>query len=179
MDAISIIDKYYADNEPLRNLLVYHSKQVTDRALRIAKARPALGLDTAFVAEAAMLHDIGIFQTDAPAIGCHGTFHYLMHGFLGGKLMREEGLPAVARVCERHTGTGLTAEFIRERGLPIPVKDYFPETLEEKLICYADKFYSKSHPHRVRSIEDTAKSLEKFGSAGVATFMTWAKLFEL
>lgn len=92
--------------------------------------------------------------------------------------MRKEGLESIARVCERHTGTGLTAENIREQHLPLPEQDFRPETLEEKVICYADKFYSKSHPERERTIEQTAKSLEKFGAPGVETFLSWARMFE-
>lgn len=178
MDPLVIIDKYYADNEPLRRLLIHHSRQVTDRALAIAKAHPELGLNEAFIAEAAMLHDVGIYLTDAPEIYCHGTEPYLMHGYLGGQLMRREGYPDIARVCERHTGTGLTAENIRERHLPLPPGDYRPETLEEQVICYADKFYSKSHPLRVRTVAETAKSLEKYGAAGVKIFLAWAERFE-
>lgn len=178
MNALDIINKYYADNEPLRRLLVFHSKQVTDRALHIARTRPELGIDTEFVAQAAMLHDIGVFLTNAPEIHCHGTEPYLLHGYLGGQLMRREGFPEIARVCERHTGTGLTAENIRARQLPLPEGDYCPETLEEKVICYADKFYSKSHPLRVRTIAQTARSLLKYGESGVKKFREWALLFE-
>lgn len=125
-----------------------------------------------------MLHDIGIFLTDAPGIHCHGKEPYLMHGYLGAQLMRKHGREDIARVCERHTGTGLTAEQINERNLPLPAGDYRPETLEEQVICYADKFYSKSHPKRVRTVEETARSLEKFGKEGVQTFLTWAERFE-
>ena len=178
MDPISLINKYYADNEPLRELLLLHSRQVTQRALEIARRHPALPIDCEFVAQAAMLHDIGIFLTDAPGIHCHGTQPYLLHGRLGAELMRQEGLEQVARVCERHTGTGLTPEVIARQNLPLPPGDYRPETLEEQLICYADKFFSKSHPERVRSIADTARSLEKFGAEGVAVFLGWAKLFD-
>lgn len=92
--------------------------------------------------------------------------------------MQKEGYEAIARVCERHTGTGLTIENIRQQQLPIPEGDYRPESLEEKVICYADKFYSKSHPERERTIEQTAKSLEKFGAEGVRIFLDWAALFE-
>lgn len=102
-----------------------------------------------------------------------------MHGYLGAELMRKEGFSEIARVCERHTGTGLTPEVISERKLPLPMGDYRPQTLEEQLICYADKFYSKSHPKRVRTIPDTAASLEKFGADSVNIFLNWAKLFEL
>ena len=163
MSALDIINKYYADNEPLRKLLIKHSKQVTDRALKIVDNHPELHIDRAFVEQAAMLHDIGIFMTDAPAIHCHGTHHYLMHGYLGGQLMRKEGLDKVV---------------IKARELPLPEGDYRPETLEEQLVCYADKYYSKSHPNRIRSAEDTAKSLEKFGHEGVDIFWNWVKLFE-
>lgn len=178
MNPLDIIDKYYADNEPLRNLLIHHSRQVTDRALSIVERHPELHLDGDFIAQAAMLHDIGVYLTDAPAIYCYGKEPYLMHGYLGAQLMRREGYPEIARVCERHTGTGLTAENIRERHLPLPEGDYRPQTLEEKVICYADKFYSKSHPLRVRTVEQTAKSLAKYGPEGVQIFLGWARLFE-
>ena len=80
MYALDIINKYYAGNEPLRELLLWHSKQVTARALKIIADRPELEVDAEFVRQAAMLHDVGIFLTDAPGIHCHGTHHYLMHG---------------------------------------------------------------------------------------------------
>ena len=56
--------------------------------------------------------------------------------------------------------------------------DFCPETIEEELVCYADKFYSKSRPDRVLTIDETAKSLEKFGPEGVEKFLAWAKKFE-
>ena len=90
-----------------------------------------------------MLHDVGIFLTDAPAIHCFGKAPYLIHGRLGAELMREEGDEKTARVCERHTGTGLTAENIRTQNLPLPPGDYLPETLEEQVVCYADEVLLK------------------------------------
>ncbi len=178
MSTTEIIHKYYHDNPPLEALLLQHSRQVAERALTIAKQQPGLDVDVDFVAEAAMLHDIGIYLTDAPGIHCHGTAPYLLHGYLGAQLMRREGLERVARVCERHTGTGLTAQQIQLQQLPLPAGQYVPVTLEEQLICYADKFYSKSHPERTRTIAQTARSLEKFGEEGVKKFMEWAALFE-
>ena len=82
MDFLSLIHKYYADNPELENLLLLHSRQVAQRALSIARKKPELNMDCEFLEEAAMLHDIGIFLTDAPGIGCHGTAPYLLHGFL-------------------------------------------------------------------------------------------------
>lgn len=178
MTALEIIHKYYPDDNELRRLLIHHSRQVTARALRVAGKHPELHLDRDFLAHAAMLHDIGIFLTDAPGIHCHGTRPYLLHGRLGAELMRREGDERTARVCERHTGTGLTAEAIAAQGLPLPPGDYLPETPEEQVICYADKFYSKSHPERERSVGQTAESLGKFGADSVRKFLEWAARFE-
>ena len=164
MDYQTIIDKYYPADDELRRVLLHHSRQVADRCLQIAHKHQELPVDQHFLEEAAMLHDIGIFQCDAPSIHCHGTEPYIRHGQIGGDLLRQEGFPRHARVAERHTGTGLPC--------------WEPETLEEQIVCYADKFYSKSSPDHVRSVQETAQSLEKFGHAGVVKFLEWAKQFE-
>lgn len=174
----SIIDKYYPEDNALKRLLLRHSRDVADRALAIASRHPGLKLDTSFLEEGAMLHDIGIFMTDAPSIHCHGADPYIRHGIDGAELMRRDGLPRHARVCERHTGAGITLAQIEAQRLPLPLQDFLPETMEEKVICYADKFFSKSHPERVRTVEQAAKSLAKFGPDGVDRFMAWAALFE-
>ena len=182
IDYFSIIDKYYSSSPELRDILVTHSRQVTDRALLIADAHPewtAEGLvDRRFVEEAAMLHDIGIIFCNAPKIHCHGHHKYIEHGYLGAELLRQEGLPKHALVAERHTGAGITIEQVEREELPIPERDYCPQSLEEKIICYADKFYSKSHPDRVLTVVEAAQSLEKFGHEGVERFLVWAKMFE-
>lgn len=141
-----------------------HSRQVADRCLAIVAKHKELPVDVQFMEEAAMLHDIGIYRCDAPSIHCHGTEPYLRHGPIGGEILRAEGFPRHARVAERHTGTGLPG--------------YEPETLEEQIICYADKFYSKSRLDRVLTVAETAQSLEKFGHEGVLKFLTWAECFE-
>ena len=173
-----LIDKYYSDNAPLREILLTHSRSVAEMALDIAHRHPELEADEPFLYEAAMLHDIGVFLTDAPGIQCFGHEPYIKHGLLGAELLRSEGLPRHARVAERHTGTGLTRETILRQSLPLPLADYSPETIEEQLICYADKFFSKSHLERVRTPEQVLKSLEKFGAEGVERMKAWLKRFE-
>lgn len=81
-------------------------------------------------------------------------------------------------VCERHTGAGLTEKEIIEQNLPLPHRDFLPETLEEKLICYADKFYSKTHPDHEKSFEQAEKSIARFGNDGLQRFLAWKALFE-
>ena len=178
MDYLAIINKYYPADDALRQLLLKHSRQVADRCLAIVAKHQELSVDAQFLEEAAMLHDIGIFRCQAPSICCNGTEPYIKHGVLGADLLRREGFPRHARVAERHTGTGLTREQIERQQLPLPLEDFTPETLEEQIVCYADKFYSKSSPDRVRSVLEAAQSLEKFGAEGVNKFLEWAKKFE-
>lgn len=202
MDYLALIHRYYPEDNALRRMLLHHSRQVCARALKIVERHPELGANRNLVEAGAMLHDIGIFLTDAPGIHCHGTAHYILHGSLGAQLLRNEAeqlkekkrqelqlqevqlqeelhfYEALARICERHTGTGLTRQTIIERGLPDPQQDLLPETIEEQIICYADKFYSKSHLERERTIPQTLQSLEKFGDEGVEKFRHWTELFE-
>ena len=179
MDYQSIIDKYYPSENELRRILLTHSRQVADRCLRIAKAHPELRLDTEFLEEAAMLHDIGIYRCDAPSIQCFGTEPYICHGYIGGEILRQEGWQRAALVCERHTGTGLSRKQIENQGLPLPLdRSYEPDVLEEQVVCYADKFYSKTHIDHERTVVETAQSLEKFGAEGVQKFLKWVDMFE-
>ena len=207
MDYLALLHRYYPEDNALRRMLLHHSRQVCARALQIVERHPELGANRNLVEAGAMLHDIGIFLTDAPGIHCHGTAHYILHGSLGAQLLRNEAkqlkkekqqaeqlkeeqpqaiqlqeelhfYEALARICERHTGTGLTRQTIIERGLPDPQQDLLPETIEEQIICYADKFYSKSHLERERTIPQTLQSLEKFGDEGVEKFRHWTELFE-
>ena len=57
--------------------------------------------------------------------------------------------------------------------------DFLPETPEEKLICYADKFFSKSHLDHEKSLEEAETSLAKFGEEGLQRFRTWEQMFRI
>ena len=172
IDYQAIIDYYYPEKEvpELRHILMTHSRQVAEKAVKIVDAHPELGADRDFVYAAAMLHDIGIIRCDAPGIHCHGTEPYLKHGVEGATLI-EEAIPpaggktrgALSRVCARHTGTGLP-------GLE-------PETIEEQIICYADKFFSKTKLEKEKTYEEACRSLMKFGEAGLKKFEAWHRRF--
>ena len=171
------MDKYYPFNNRLKRILLTHSRLVTEKALWMVDRHPELGIDRRFVYEAAMVHDIGIFLTDAVDIDCHGDKPYICHGYLGAELMRAEGYPRHALVCERHTGAGIPMTEIVARNLPIPHKDMIPVSLEEQVVCFADKFYSKTRLEREKTIEKARKSVAKHGEEGVARFDGWCKLF--
>ena len=173
-----IIDFYYPNDDELKNIYNIHAEKVTSLALEMARRHPELNIDMQFVEEAAMLHDLGIFLTDAPRIFCYGTESYLCHGYLGAELLRSRGFERHARVCERHTGTGLTKEQILAAGWNLPVRDFVPETIEEQLICFADKFYSKTKfLHQARTLEQVVESMAKISPQAVEKVKEWAKMF--
>ncbi|AHF12826.1 phosphohydrolase [Barnesiella viscericola DSM 18177] len=177
MDVQAVFNKYYQPGTPLYQSVWSHSRLVAEKALQLAKAHPELNLDLDFVYEAAMLHDIGVFLTHAPSIYCMGDKPYICHGILGAELMRADGYPRHALVCERHTGTGLTVDDIIAQNLPLPHRDLCPVTLEEKLVCLADKFYSKSNPDREKPLDKVRQSVARYSEDSLRRFDEMAKLF--
>ena len=177
MNPLDIISKYYNPSSEAYRILVSHSRSVADKALALAALHPELSIDTQFVEEAAMLHDIGVFLCDAPGIDCHGEAPYICHGFLGSELLQKEGLPRHALVCERHTGAGISLAMIEKESLPLPHRDMLPVSLEEQLICFADKFFSKTKLDVEKPIEKVKKGLSKYGIETEARFDAWCKLF--
>jgi uncharacterized protein len=177
MNPIDMILNYYSAGSDAYRILTVHSRSVADKALAIARMHPEMTLDLAFLEEGAMLHDIGIFLCHAPAIGCYGEAEYICHGYLGANLMREKNLPRHALVCERHTGSGIPLEEIERRNLPLPHRDMIPVTMEEQLICFADKFFSKTKLEHEKPVDKIRKSLSKHGDDAVLRFDHWCKLF--
>ena len=177
MDALAIINKYYPEENELKHILLTHSRAVADKALWIADRHPELNLDRQFLEEAALLHDIGVFLTDAPGIHCHGEAPYICHGYLGSQLVAKEGYPRHAMVCERHTGAGLSLQSILAQELPVPHREMVPVSLEEQVICFADKFFSKTRLDQEKSIERALKSISKYGEEGVNRFNDWCERF--
>ena len=176
MSPLDLINKYSTDYKQ-RHILLEHSRAVADKALEIVRRHPEWDADELFIEEAALLHDIGIVYVNAPAIECHGTEPYIRHGILGAEILRREGLEKHALVCERHTGTGLTLQQIISQGLPLPHRDMQPMSIEEQIICFADKFFSKTRLDTEKTVEQARHSLEKFGSEGLIKFDKWCEMF--
>jgi uncharacterized protein len=104
-----------------------HSIKVAEKALEIANKVKKKKVDKNLVEIGALLHDIGRSKT-----------HGFGHALIGGKILKERGLPnQLVRVCETHILGGLDKEDAKFIGLP--EKEYLPITLEEKIICLADK----------------------------------------
>lgn len=177
MNPIELLQKYYPPQEKAYGIVYKHSRLVANKCLSIAKNKPLLSIDLNFVEEAALLHDIGVYLTNAPSIGCYGNFPYICHGYLGAQLLIDEDLPKHALVAERHTGTGISKDEIVFKNLPIPHRDMLPITLEEQLICFCDKFFSKTNPEKEKSLEEVRASLLKIQVQSLKTFNDWCEFF--
>ena len=168
-----LIDKIYDGNAVAKEILLRHSRAVAELALSINRAS-RLGLDNDDIIAAAMLHDVGIIETTAPGIGCNGKLPYIAHGIAGGKMIRKVGLPEwLARIAERHTGSGLTEQDIKERNLPLPLDiRMVPETKLEKLICYSDKFFSKRPGclETKKTLENVRYEISRYGEDSLRRF---------
>jgi uncharacterized protein len=104
-----------------------HSEKVADKAIEIARKIKKVQVDINLIEIGALLHDIGRTKT-----------HGFKHALIGGKILKQKGFSnRLARICETHILGGLDKEDAKKVGLP--EKDYLPLTLEEKIICLADK----------------------------------------
>lgn len=177
MDCMDIIRDIYPKDAPVLDVLLTHSRQVCDKALQAARQVVHLNPDMDFIAEAAMLHDIGMIRTSAPAIGCRGHEPYIRHGVIGRAILEDYHLPRHGLVCERHIGVGLSMADIECQGLPLPVRDMLPVTLEETIVCYADTFFSKTNGFEEHALEHVLADVGRFGQDHVDRFMQWHRLF--
>jgi len=118
--------------------VIAHSKKVRGIALEVASElmRNGYVVDVELVERGALLHDIGRSVT-----------HGLEHGYFSGKILRKEGEEEVARIAERHVLGGISKNEAEKMGLP--AKEYIPQTLEEKIVCYADKFSDRNKIKRI------------------------------
>ncbi|SPY35173.1 tRNA 2'-O-methylase [Porphyromonas cangingivalis] len=177
VDPIEVIRKYYDPESEAYRILVEHSEKVAQKALHIVDAHPEWRVNRRFVYESAMLHDIGINACHAPAIDCHGSAPYILHGYIGAERLRSMGLHRHALVCERHTGTGITLEMILANGWELPHREMIPVSLEEQIVCFADKFFSKSGQMKEKSLDKIRKGLASYGQDDVLRFDAWCTLF--
>jgi len=179
MEPEKLLEKYIDPANKVYQILIKHSTAVKMLALKIADHNPNLNVDRDLLAQAAMLHDIGIIKTNAPDLGCFGDYPYICRGYLGREILEKEGLRQVALFCERHTGTGISKEEIIKHNLPLPHRDMMPVSIEEKILCYADKFFSKSgknleEPKKLKKIH---KNLSKYGEDKLRRFDEFIGMF--
>ena len=179
MNAGALLEKYFINADALA-IILEHSRLVAAKALRIADSLAGMAIDRQFIEEAALLHDIGVCRTASPRLGCHGDEPYIRHGIIGREILEAEGLPRHALVCERHIGVGLTVADIVNQGLPLPAREMVPVTIEERIISFADMFYSKKTGavHVEKTSDEVRKGLRKFGEEKLVIFEEWLREFD-
>jgi len=109
--------------------VIEHCKTVSQLAVEFAKKAKAKGMnvDIELVRVGGLLHDIGRSKS-----------HSVDHGFRGAEIASSLGFSEPLRlIIERHVGSGISAEEAAKLGLPR--RDFIPESIEEKIVSYADK----------------------------------------
>jgi uncharacterized protein len=118
-----------------RQNVIRHVEEVAELACEIAVASKERGykVDVKLVEIGALLHDIG-----------RGRTHTVHHAIVGAEIARSLGLPEpVVSIIKKHVGGGIVAKEAKKLGWPKDV--YVPQTIEEKIVCYADKLVEGSH----------------------------------
>ena len=177
MDVHLILNRYFQGD--ILTMIVIHGSAVANLSVNIGCSIGLAESEIQFLAQAAMLHDIGICRVSAPEIGLFGKHNYIMHGILGREILEAEGYPRHALVCERHIGVGLTEEDIVSQGLPLPIRDMTPQNITEEIICFADLFFSKKPGalEQIKSVECVRRKLSKFGEKKLQIFDSWMLRF--
>ena len=131
--------------------VINHSKSVAELAVKIAKACKIKGLnvDLPLVEIGGLLHDIGRAET-----------HSIHHAVVGAEIAKSLGLPeSILSIIKRHVGGGITTETAKQLGWPEDI--YVPQTLEEKIVSYADKLIEGDQRVPIE------RTIEKFRSEGL------------
>lgn len=135
--ALNLINKLCADN------IVKHCLLVSEKSAEIAKkvAKNDYKIDVELCKVGGLVHDIGRSQT-----------HSIQHGIKGAELLKEH--PKLARIAKTHIGAGIPKDEAVKLGLGD--EDYLPETIEEKVVAYADKLVQKG-----KFVKDASMELKK------------------
>lgn len=130
--------------------VIAHCISVENRALKFAQLAKA---DLDLVSRGALLHDIG-----------RGRTHKIQHAVIGADMAKELDLPEnICKIIERHIGAGLSPEDSQK--LELPIRNYVPETLEEKIVAHADNLIEE---HKKRPVSKVIGHFKKLGYKDVA-----------
>ncbi len=149
--------------------ILEHARIVHDVSCRLSDLfREDRNVDMETVKLGAILHDVGRFRAE----------RVVEHGIKSGEILREQGFPeGAARIGETHVGVGITLEQAASLGLP--EGNYMPETLEERIVCYADNLLSYLPDEDRHELVDRRAVVDRFSAElgeeygkGVEDFMS-------
>ncbi|MDG5799650.1 HDIG domain-containing protein [Marinilabiliaceae bacterium ANBcel2] len=171
-----LIEKIYLSFSSAKEILLDHSLKVLNKSLQIVESHPELTVDLNLIEEGALVHDIGMIKTLAPDIFCYGDKPYICHGVEGAHILIQNGFSYLAGFAENHVGSGILVDEIEKHGLPLPKRDMVPVSVEEEIVCFADKFYSKGkRSSSEKTLEEIKSDMFKFGEAPYNRFLLLAK----
>jgi uncharacterized protein len=130
--------------------VVSHCKLVAKVSKIIAKGLLEKGqrVDERIIYSAALLHDIGRSETNS-----------ILHGVAGARIVERFGCDeSIAEIIRRHVGAGISNEEAEKYGFP--KGDYVPKTLEQQVVCFADKLVASE---TIVSLEREAERFRRKG----------------
>jgi len=151
MQVPEIVEKLW-EKYGLKENVRRHCIVVAELALKIAESAGRRGykVDKEAVLLGSLLHDIGRAIT-------HDPFEHFLRS---AEILKAEGLDEkIVKIAERHFSAGINAEEAKKLGLP--EKNYLPESLEEKIVSFADNLTFGS---TVRDFENFLRRLDKIDS---------------
>ena len=149
--------------------IVEHCRSVADFAVEIAGAcrKKGFDVDIDLVRIGALLHDIGRAKT-----------HRVDHGIVGAQIARELNLPdTVVSIIERHVGSGITENEAEKLGWPM--RSYVPESLEERIVAYADKLIEGSMRVPIEVAVERFRRDRHISEASVKRLRQWREEFSV
>lgn len=173
-EQIEKLHKNYSPSDEMYELVFTHCKIVWEIAEQII-AKNHLQVNKELVKASALMHDIGTYKF-IQQFNETGTSKYYQHGLEGYQITKAEGLPEdLCLVVKHHMRLGLTKEAVEYEHLDLPLEDYSPTTIEEKIVMYADKFHSKKP--QFNSFERYREFIKQFGEEQVQKFDQLSKEF--
>ncbi|MDZ7799137.1 MAG: HDIG domain-containing protein [Patescibacteria group bacterium] len=140
-----------------------HSQVVYNFAKKIAHLAIENGflVNLDYLKPASFVHDIGRMKTGSP--GSKEIEPAIYHGLRGYNILKKEGYPeSLARICLVHLGgAGLDKKTNQKYGI-FKNRNTLAETIEEKIIAYADMRTSFDQKKKKPVISSFKKAYQRF-----------------
>jgi len=128
--------------------IIQHGQLVMGVSEKIVKELMRVGVkvDEKAILRGALLHDIG-----------RSKEHSVRHGFLGGEILRKDGYDGIIiSIVENHVGGGIDKQDCAKLGMP--ERDFIPISLEEKIVCLADKYVEEN---QIKPLQETLSKFDE------------------
>lgn len=150
-EARDLLEKYVGREKGIIDHSIAVSEFLYEISSHIKEKNPDIDIDPERMRVIGLLHDIGKLEDKN-------------HFVAGAEILEREGLPEIAEVVKKH---GIAKEVCRAEGIE---GDFEPESLEEKLLTYADARVKHdkivSFEKRFRDfLERTKRDKEKYEAA--------------